>query len=68
MAVEEKSNKKVNFNKIVQDVVVFSRKVNTLGKFLDFTLGEVMPKVFDNVEEVYASSKKQLDYFFRHLA
>ena len=60
--------KSLNFEDIAKEVVLFSRKVNTLSKSMDFAIEEVMPKIFkDNIEEVYQNAKKSLDFFMRHI-
>ena len=59
----------INVKKIAQEAVMFSRKVNSLSKAVDFVIEEAMPAVFKekNIEKVYRQYKKQLDYFMRHL-
>ena len=55
-------------SKIISDVGSETRKFSKLSEFVDYTLEEMMPKLFgENIEDAYKNSKKQIDYFMRHL-
>jgi hypothetical protein len=44
------------------------KKINSLARAVDFILEEAMPNIFgDNIEEAYTHSKKQIDFFMRHI-
>ncbi len=63
--MSEEKTKSKNISAIVTDTMKFARKINTLGKAVDYVLVDLMPKVFqDNLEKAYEVSKKQLDFFF----
>jgi hypothetical protein len=65
--MSEESSNKLNFNTILQEVGKFTRKVNSLSKILDFTIEEVIPKIFkEKTDDVLKITKGQLDYFLAH--
>ena len=52
----------------MQEIMKFSRKVNTLSKFVDYVANELIPTVFrNNVVDVYRNSSKLIDNIIRNL-
>lgn len=66
--VESSEKKGFDMQNFIQQVGKFTQKVNSLSKAVDFTLYEMMPKIFkDKIGEAYEASKKQLDFIMAHL-
>lgn len=62
------NKKKFDVNAIVQEVGKFTRKVNSVSKFLDYAAEEVMPKLFkENLEKANKDLHKQIGYIIKHL-
>jgi hypothetical protein len=71
--VEEKENgsnkeeKKEKSNPI-QEIMKFSRKINTLPKLVDYVADELIPQMFRNqVKEIYQNSATILDSIIRNI-
>jgi hypothetical protein len=65
---ESESKSPKDFNAVITEVMKFTRKVNTLGKAVDYVVVDLMPKIFrDQIEKAYEISKKQLDFFMGHV-
>lgn len=63
----EKKNK-VDYSKIIQNIGSNVKNLDKLSKIIDYSIEEIMPKLFGkNIEKAYENSKKQIDYFMRHL-
>ena len=61
-------NSKINYSKIIQNIASNVKNLDKLSKIIDYSMEEIMPKVFGkNIEKAYENSKKQIDYFMRHL-
>ncbi|UYP46615.1 hypothetical protein NEF87_002900 [Candidatus Lokiarchaeum ossiferum] len=67
--IEEINKKtKVDYSKIIQNIGSNLKNFDKLSKIIDYSIEEVMPKLFGkNIEKAYENSKKQIDYFMRHL-
>jgi hypothetical protein len=65
---ESEPKKSKDISAVMTDFMKFTRKINTLGKAVDYMLVDIMPKLFkDNIKKAYALSKKQLDFFMAHI-
>lgn len=62
-----KEEKKEKSNPM-QEIMKFSRKINTLPKFVDFVADELIPQLFRNqVKEIYQNSAAILDSIIRNI-
>ncbi len=52
----------------IQEVMKFTRKINTLPKFVDFVADELIPQLFRNqVKEIYQNSATIIDGIIRNI-
>ncbi len=66
--ISQDSEKKKDYSKLVQNFSENIRNLDSLSKLIDYSIEEVMPKMFGkNIEKAYENSKKHIDYFMRHL-
>jgi hypothetical protein len=58
---QEKSNP-------IQEIMKFTRKIDTLPKFVDFIADELIPQLFRNqVKEIYQNSATIIDGIIRNI-
>lgn len=52
----------------IQEIMKFTRKINTLPKFVDFVADELIPQLFRNqVKEIYQNSATIIDGIIRNI-
>ena len=65
--MSEKKEKPKNKN-VMQELMKFTRKVNTLGKAIDFVTEELVQEIFqDDVLTIYRHASENVDNFIRKM-